>query len=211
MSEIDDLNQRDDLQPVALPSGALFYVHTSEVAYFNDRVKKYMKDNKFTNIADLQDLDRIIMWELFIWRYGIWMSLQRDYWGDAVDESKLQKSQNEMSRELRLVKAKLGVDREARDKARGDDSFPAYLEKLLARANEFGYTREKQLDRALELFNALKAIVMLYRNCNEKERKDLHVETEDVMRWIVEECIPRYDEIDAYFREHSQRTWIRDM
>jgi hypothetical protein len=211
MSEIDDLNTRDELVPVVLPSGARFSVHKTEEAYFNERVKRYESDNKFTNIADLQDLDRVVMWELFIWRYGTWMSQQRDYWGDGIDEVKLQKSQNEMSRELRLVKSKLGVDREAREKLRGDDSFPAYLEKLLFRAGEFGYNREKQLDKALELFNSLKAIVTLYKNCDDRERREMRCTLEDVVRWIDEVAIPEYDTIDAHFRKNKQRYWIRQQ
>ncbi len=211
MSDIDDLNRSDNLSPVTLPSGALFYVHEKEVAYFNERVNRYQTDNKFTNIADLQDLDRIVTWELFFWRYATFMSQMRDYWGDPVDTDKLQKTQDTIARELRLVKAKLGVDREAREKARGDDSFPAYLEKLLDRADQLGYTREKQLGKALELFNELKAIITLYRNTNDKERRDLHCDLPDVLKWIEETAIPDYDAIDAYFREHQQKFWIRDQ
>jgi hypothetical protein len=114
----------EDLVPVKTPSGSTFWVYGRESKYWNDRVKKYLTDNHFTNIADLQVLDRVIMLELFCWRYGIWQSQQEDYWHEPVDEPQLGKQIKEASTELRALVISLGVDKVSRDKVRGEDSGP---------------------------------------------------------------------------------------
>lgn len=209
MAEIDDIRTESNMAPIMLPSGALFYVHDSEVAYVNDRAKKYMTDNKFQNVSDLQDLDRMLTFECFCYRWSKWISSQMDYWGDSIDSDKLQKALNSTSSELRAIKKSIGVDKETREKQRGEDSVDTYLMNLRARAKEFGIVRNQQLDMALELFNELKAILILHNNCTEEERKEQKVTVPEVFDWIVKEAIPRYDAIDLKFRTDSQKYWIR--
>jgi hypothetical protein len=97
------------------------------------------------------------------------------------------------------------------DKQRGEDSVAMYLQRLRERAKEFGVTREKQLDKALELFNQLKALMTLHDNCTPDEQKEMGCTTPEVLEWIRNPCITDYDEIDAYFRQHQQRAWIREI
>lgn len=194
-----------------LPSGAEYKVHSQEVDYLQERVERYGLDNHFTNISDLQDLDRMLMMELCCYRWGRWISSERNYWGDPVEVNELQKAFKEHSNELRQLKRLLGIDKVARDKQRGDDSVAAYIENLRVRAKEFGIMREKQLDKALELFHQLEALLTLHDNCDEIERRDMHLTRDDVLDWIRTIAIPEFQHIDAYFREHQQKFWVRNQ
>lgn len=207
---VAQMNKDDNLSPVRMPSGSIFYVHDKEVQYFNDRVKKYLSDNVFTNISDLQDVDRLIIAELLIWRWGVWVSQKRDYWGEAIDENVWQKAIREHSAEVRQLKKSLGIDKETRDKQRGEGSIDDYLQKLRQRALALGYTRDKQTAKAIELFMQLEAIITLYRNCDDKERAEQKATKDDVIQWIEQIAIPEFKVIDEAFRK-NQRMWIREM
>jgi hypothetical protein len=210
-SDVDKLNKQDNLSAVMLPSGGLFYVHDREVAYFNDRCSKYQTDNHFTNISDLQDLDRLLVAELLIQRWGTWVSQKRDYWNDPVDENATQKMIREHSGEVRQLKKALGLDKETRDKVRGEDSVDAYVKALRRRAKEFGYMRNAQAAKAIELWQELSSIILLYDNCDEQERIQQHCTPDEIMHWITTVGRPAFDVIDAEFRKTSQRMWIRNQ
>jgi hypothetical protein len=201
----------DDLAPVMLPSGGLFHVYNKEVGYFNERVKKYKKDTHFTNIADLATLDQVLMGELLVWRWMSWVTQQKDYWGDPVDEGGLAKTVKETSAELRQLKSSLGIDKITRDRQKGEDSTSAYITNLGIRARQFGVMREEQLGKALELFNDLKAKMTLYDICTEDERKELGITTPELLDWIRGYAIPEYDKVDAHFRANVQKAWIREQ
>lgn len=217
----DDEGHDEDLAPVRCPSGATFWVFGRELNYYQDRARRYLEDNHFTNVSDLQDVDRMIMLETMCWRWSIWISQQKDYWHDPIDEDALQKRINATSVELRQIKSALGIDKVSRDKQRGEDSVAKYIENLKIRAKQFGINRESQLDKALELFQELSRLVTLHDNCTDDERletrvdniagEDLRITTEDLLKWIREIAIPEYELIDAYFREHTQKLFIREM
>lgn len=196
---------------VVLPSGAPFPVHSEEVDYIRDRASRYLTENHFTNVSDVQDVDRMLIMELICFRWGTWISRQKDYWGDAVDMDQLQQSLKSHSTELRQLKKQLGIDKIARDRAKGEDSVPAYLNNLLRRAKEFGVSRETQLGKALELFMDLQALVTMHNNCDEIERVENHVQVDDIMTWLEEVAFPEFNAVDAYFREHQQRAWVRTL
>lgn len=201
----------EDTFTVESPSGAPVIVLTQqEVDYFEDRAQRYVSTHVFQDVSDLQDVDRVIMMELMIWRWGNWLTTGSDYYGSHVDERELRGYIKDYSLEVRQLKKLLGIDKAARDREKGE-SFPVYLEKLLDRAKQFGVMREKQLDKALILFNELKALVTLHNNCDDQERKENNCELSDIMEWIQTVAFPEYDAIDEYFQEHQQRTWIREM
>lgn len=206
-----DIPDDGDEVSVSLPSGGTLHVYGLEVGYFDDRVRRYLEDNHFTNVSDLQTLDTVITLELLCWRWGNWLSRQKDYWGDPVDEKELAKQLKETSAELRQLKGNLGIDKVTRDKVRGEDSVSKYIENLKLRAREFGIMREKQLNVALEYFQELKARVDLYDNTTDDERREMHCTVEDLLRWIREEAIPTFDAVDLHFRTSQQRFFIRDM
>lgn len=210
---VDGLSNDDqeDMVPVTLPSGALFSVHIKEFQYFKDRCTKYQTDNDFQNVSDYQDLDRLMVSELLCYRWGLWISNQRDYWGETVDENTLQKSLKEHSAELRQLKKTLGLDRETREKVRGEDSVENYLAQLRLRAKHFKHDlRYPQAAKAIELFMELKGVVTLHINCDEKERIHQGVTADQVINWLVEEAFPKFDKIDAGFRK-EQETWIHKL
>jgi hypothetical protein len=210
-TDFDILNKSDGLCPVMLPSGGLFYVHEREVAFFNDRCKKYQSDNHFTNVSDLMDLDRLLIAELLIWRWGNWVSQKRDHWGDPIDENAYQKMIREHSGEVRMGKKALGLDKETRDKIRGEDSVDAYIKGLRRRAKEFGYMRNAQAAKAIELWQELASIIILYNNCDKEEREQQHCTPEEIMTWIADIGVPSFNAIDEEFRRTSQKTWINEM
>ena len=200
-----------DNQPVVLPSGATFYVHSSEVDYFNERSTKYLSENHFTNISDFQDIDRLLMTELLIWRWQIFISKQSDYWGEGVDTNTLSRAVRDHSAELRNLKKTLGIDKETRDKAKSEDAPENYLANLRARAMEFGNMRNEQAVKAITLFKELDAKIGLESRTDEQEQKEQKCSKEDVWKWMVEEMIPEFNEIDEKFRATSQKYWIAKM
>jgi hypothetical protein len=196
---------------VTFPSGANFPVHEEEVAYITERADLYLNQNHFTNISDLQDVDRLLMLELMVYRWGTWLSRNRDWWGDTIDDDKIQKALNAYSTELRQLKKQLGLDKATRDKEKGEDSVAAYIQNLQIRAREFGVMREDQLAKALELFQQLKALVTLHLNCDEIEQREMHLTQADVLEWLVQVAFPEFDHIDQHFRQNAQRMWVRKM
>lgn len=206
-----DEEHDDDLRPVMLPSGGLFQVYDREVGYFQERVKKYLTDNHFTNVSDLATLDQVLMGELLVWRWQNWVSQQKDYWGDPVDESGMAKTIKDMSSELRQLKNSLGMDKVTRDRQRGEESVAAYIKNLKIRAREFGVNREKMCGKSIELFQQLKAEITLYDNCTEDERRELGITTDELLDKIRKVLIPEFDAVDKYFREHQQKTWVREQ
>lgn len=202
----------DEGVQVTLPSGATFRVLTiTEQEYMEERVRRYQDDNHFVNVSDIQDVDRMVILELFVHRWAIWLSFGKDYFNDPVNEKDLASQIASYSHEVRQLKKNLGVDKVARDRARGDDSWPKYHERLLQRAREFGYMRNAQFAKTIELFQQLIAILTLHDNCDDIERREQHVTQDDVFDWLRKIAIPEFEAIDADFIETQQRLWIRQM
>lgn len=201
----------EGMVPVKTPSGGLFYVHEQEQAYFNERATRYLKDNHFTNVSDFQDLDRLLLAELLVWRTYRWISNDQDYWGDAVDANNLQKAIREHSAEIRHLKEQLGLDKKTRDKERGEDSIDHYVRALGQRAKEFGYMRNEQFEQVIILMNELIARVTLHKNCDEQEALEQKATIADLFQWIDEVAIPSYQAIDEEFRRTKQKTWIQNQ
>lgn len=196
---------------VVAPSGSQFVVLTEdEVLYFEEKARRYTSDNHFVNISDLQDVDRLLFMELMCYRYSLWLSQEHDYWGEGVALDDLKKTVVEYSKELRLLKKSLGIDKAAREKEKGEN-VADYLENLRVRAREFGVMREQQLTKGLTLFKELASLMTLHDNCDEKERYDMNVEPEDILQWLREVAIPEFDLIDQHFVQNNQRYWIREI
>ncbi len=210
-SPVSENDHEEDLMPVKTPSGSMFYVYKREKKYWEDRVKRYLQDNHFTNVADLQVLDRIIMLELFCWRYGLWQSQQEDYWHEPVDEGQMSKMIKDNSVELRGLIATLGIDKVTRDKVRGEDSTAKFIENLKIRAKEFGVMREHQLTEALNIMAEVKARLVLYDQCTPDERREMQCDVEHFMDWLRTVAMPQFDAVDEHFRTNQQRLWIREQ
>jgi hypothetical protein len=194
---------------VTLPSGATFYVLTQDEAdYLNERVRRYLSDNHFVNVSDFQDIDKMVTFEMLVHRWSLWLSRGQDYYGESIDEKSVAQQVNAYSGELRLLKKNLGMDKVARDRARGDDSVAVYLASLRERAGEFGVMRATQACKAIEAIQRLKGMLIYFDNCDDIERREHGVTMADVFE-VVREEITEFDEIDSNFRANVQRYWIR--
>lgn len=201
----------DDGIPVDLPSGAVFLVLTEEERnHVEARVGQYQTQFEFQNVSDLAGLDLIIEKELLAHRTALYLSRGKDYFGEAIDEVAQFRWLKELSAELRQLKKSLGMDKVSRDKAKGEGSIPEYLEKLRTRALTFGYMRNGQANKSIELSMELTARITLYVNCTPEERVEMKVTEKDIIEWIQHVYIPAFEAIDAEFRE-EQKTWVRDM
>ena len=204
----------DDIEefPVKLPSGAVWTVATEEeVAYIEERINRYLAENVFHNVSDHQDLDKMIVFELFIHRWSTWLSRGSDYFDDPIDPRLISSQISSYSAELRLLKKSIGIDKVSRDRQRGDDSVVTYLANLRERAKAFGIMRNEQAAKAIELFNQLSALIGFHDRCDEEERLEFHATEKDVLQWIREVALPEYESIDEKFRAGEQRYWIRSM
>lgn len=214
MTEYGLPDHEADEKEVVLPSGSSFRVHQKEEGYFNKVVSRYMTDNAYTNISDLQDLDRVVIGEVLIWRWGHWIMSNVNYWNDPVDELTLQKQIKDISQEIRQVKASLGMDKVSRDKAKGTDSVNAYLSNLRRRALLFKHKRNEEFDKALETYHELRAKLTLSDNSTPDEQKEFKCTRDDIWKWLLEEAFPAFDEIDRKFRQEGddpQAKWVSEM
>ena len=206
-----DLPLEEGMGTVHLPSGAKFYVHDVEVDYINDLALRYMTDNAFQNISDLQDIDRLLTFELICHRYVNWLSVGRDYMGDPINEKELHDAIKTISTEVRALKVALGLDKKSRDAMRGEDSVEHYITQLRVRAKEFGVMRNEQAALAIETFQELIGRLTLMNNCDEREQIEQKCRPKDILDWLVKEEVPKFQKIDEEFRKTKQKYWIRSQ
>lgn len=197
---------------VQLPSGGMQPVaNQAEQQWLTRVVERYGEEIRLTVVTDIMELDRILIMELLVHRYGIFLGQGEDYQGKPVDADRLNVEVNKKSLELRGLKKLVGLDKPTRDKARGEGSIYAWIQDVLMRAKGFGVHREKQLDAALEGINELIGMVTFYRNASDAQRREFRHTADDILDWIWDVLRVEYEAIDAHFREHEQKLWIRDQ
>lgn len=198
------------LQTVTTPSGSDLHLQTTEEAdWYEQRRDRYQSDNHFPNVSDLMDLDRLLMMEIMVYRWGLWLAQGFDYMFARVDEGQLKSNIKEYSVETRLLKASLGIDKATRDKEKGE-SLADYVGNLLQRAKEFGYHRNEQYELAVTNFYKLRSMVMTYDRTDEEERNQLDLSYDTIFEWIRDELIANWDAHSAAFRK-NQAIWVRDQ
>ena len=206
---------------IRMPSGSFQPVmNFREQQHLEHRVAQYHEHNQLTNIADLAELDRLLVLELMVHRIGVWLGQGRDYQGEDINERQLQDQLNSHSTEIRLVKKTLGLDRPARERAKGEGSVAHYWEQLRVRAKAFGILRNEQSAKSIELAMQLISLIQVHDNAkDEKERENLHCTQKDIMTWVREHFIPEMLAIDQKFRTEktgvddvpAQTYWVREM
>jgi hypothetical protein len=197
--------------PVQLPSGAIYHVLTDEEErYLTDKIKRYLSDNHFVNVSDVQDIDKMITFELLIHRWSSWVAKGRDYYDEDINIKQYAEMVKEYSVEVRQLKKALGVDKSTRDRTRGDDSIASLWSNLQRRAAEFGYKRNDEFVQVITSFQRLKAMVTFHDNCDALERKENACDIEDVLEVLRAE-IRKFDEIDEKFKFEKQALWIRSQ
>lgn len=189
------------------PSGAPVPLMTqAEVDFYNDKVERYQIDNKFSNVSDLLELDRVLLHELMCFRWGQWMLLGgTDY--DGNPQLKLEQMVQLYSKEIRELKAALGVDKKSRDANKGLNTAD-FFERLKLRAEEFGVHRDEQIIKAHTLWKELQGLYTLHKNSTDPERSEFKCHVKDLFEWLEEKFV-EFDAIDEAFRK-NQKIWIRD-
>lgn len=198
---------------VQLVSGKDVTVQTdAEADWFVTTRNAYTGELKFTEKTDLIDLDRMLVLELMIFRWTQHLSAGLDYDGDMVNEKELTANLKLYSDQLNKVKESMGLSKKARDDSANEGNFAAWLGDVKSRAKIFGIHREKQLTKALALMNELSTVVGSFDRADEEERRKLGFEDEkEIVEWVRDIMLPEYHALDAYFREHEQRYWVRDQ
>jgi hypothetical protein len=199
-----------EMFPVRSATGSEVTLMTKEESeWYQKRRDEYQRDNKFVNVSDLLDLDRLLMMEVLVYRYSVWLGQGYDYMQSLVPERELKDNLNSFSSEIRQLKKALGIDKVSRDASKGS-SLPDYLTTLLDRAREFGYHRNRQYEMAVTTIFALQSKVLTYYRADERERRELDLSPELIVEWIRDEVIPKFGEIDESFRK-QQAIWIKDL
>lgn len=197
---------------VTLVSGRqLEVMDPDEVTWFVQQRDQYLAETKFTERTDLADLDRLLVQELMIYRWTIWIARGTDYVGDMVDEERLRRNIKEYSDQINKTKTAMGLTKQARDEAANDGNFAAWLADLKSRAKIFGVHRQKQLTKALALFEELSTVIGAFDRADEEERRKMgFLDEKSIVAWVRDIALPEYRQLDAFFREHEQRYWVRD-
>lgn len=193
---------------VNTPSGGNVPVLNEEEArFYNQIAEQYQDDNKFTNISDLLELDRVLNLEVLCYRQGTWALLESDYDGKPVSKD-IQKNLKDLSREVRDIKAGLGIDKKTRDLGKGD-TIAEKWENLKSAARSFGVHRNEQLIKAHTNWKELEARVQGYKMSTDPERTQFELHGEDLLDWL-DEKFEEFDKIDEAFQK-SQEIWIKDF
>ena len=105
------------LYPATSPSGAKVELQSpDEVDWYESHRDDYLAHNKFPNVSDLLDLDRLLTLEVMVYRWGLHLSRGLDYLYALVDARELQRNLREYSQEVRLLKQNMGIDKVSRDR-----------------------------------------------------------------------------------------------
>lgn len=191
-------------------SGTEYRVLTIEEAvWFENALEKYQEQYNFDNIADLQDLDRLLSMELLSYRYSAWLIRESDYFGNAYDDKVIRDSKDKIDKNILSLKAHLGIGRKNRVESE-QESTADYLTNLLQRAGEFGVHRDNQNAKILNLFMDLKTLIGLYDRSDDEERTHNHVHMTDIMDWIRTVALPEFAKLDDHFRK-NQKLWIKGL
>lgn len=208
-------NQPPALVTVATTSTQTIQVQSQDEAdFYTDQQAKYLAEHKFTAVTDLQDLDRMLFFELLAYRATRQLSSGRNREGHILsgsEEADLRRQTKDLAPLISNLKNDLGITKSQRDKEQFE-SVGSYLVNLRARAMETGVRREQQLGKALALTNQLFALIGAYDRSDESEREKLGLtSSDDLVNWIRTVMRPEYDAIDDHFRTHAQRFWVRQL
>lgn len=180
-----------------------------EAKRYEEALKAYTTGITYTERSDFEDLEQILFMELMCWRWGRWLMSGRDYDGNLItNDNELRRWINDYSLQITRKKESLKLDRKTRESDK-TANFEQRWQQLASHAREMGVMREKQLDRALEIFMGISATIRTFDRCDEEERKKFGFETEADIVAFIREQLPWFDEIDQHFRANQQRYWIR--
>jgi hypothetical protein len=194
---------------VELVAGGTAEVMTQQEAdWFNGTKSLYMEQNRFEDISDLQDLDRLLLLELLMHRWAKWLLSGSDYNGNWVDGAELGKQLKDRNAAITTLKDGMGLSKKSRDASAAGVS--ERWNDILKRARLFNYHRVDQVRVALLLMNQISAAVGTFYRSDEEERRRTGFKTEaEIVEWVRDDLLPKFAEVDDYFRENEQSTWRR--
>lgn len=196
--------------PVKTPTGSTLNLMTGEEAdYYESSRDRYMTFHKFPSVSDLADLDRLLMLETMVHRWGVYLGQGWDYMETMIDFNTVQKNMKDFSGEVRLLKQSMGIDKVGRDRNKGEQ-VSDYLQTLLRRAKEFGYHRNKQYEVAVTKMFELISLVKMLDRCDAREREDLDISEFKILDWIRDDVIPTFEKVDEDFKK-NQSIWVQDV
>lgn len=197
------------LVDVKLAGGGTIQVQgPGEQAWFDATRDKYRSENRFTAVTDVQDLDRLLVLELMVHRWTLWISSGWDYDRNYIDDAAIRRSLRDYSTQITALKDSMGLAKAAREKE-AHDSVGNYIRDLQIKAKQFGINREKMSRKALDLMMELSTIVGTYDRADTEERRKLGFEDADeILQWIRETMLPEFHRVDAEFRKTTQRYFV---
>lgn len=198
------------LYSVQTPTGSDLNLQTEgEAKWYEKQRDRYLSDNRFTNVSDLEDLTRLLTLEILVYRWSTHLAQGFDYLAGRVNDTELKNAIKEYSTEIRQLKGSLGIDRAQRERDKGE-SVGDYVAMLLKRAKEFGVHRDTQYSKSVTFLWELINMVQTHDRCDEQERRELDLNEKDIIQWVRDTLIPEWDTINKAFRE-NQKTWIADL
>ncbi len=205
-----------DAQPDVLTvqqlSGHELIVQTrDEQAFYKALQQGLLKDSVFTEASDMADLDRLMSYELQVFRANQWVAAGCDYDGRHLGLSHLtemRRQSKELAALIREVKTDLGLSRAARN-AEAAESVGSYIVELKKHAKEQGVKKNDEVRKALQLTHELISLLETFDRANAAERQRLGMDSEaDIVEWLRVKFIPEFREIDKRYRATSQKFWV---
>jgi hypothetical protein len=198
---------------VLMVSGQMLEVMSdAEAKWWNTSRDKYSEQTRFSENTDLQDLDRLLILELMVYRWSQFLAMGHDYEGFTIEEEKLRRAMREYSDQISKLKASMGLTKQVRDAAAAEGDFSQWMSDLKVRAKAFGIHREHQLTKALVLMNELSGMVGTFDRADAEERAKTGYTTEkDIVAWVRHTMLPEYHALDEHFRKNQQVYWVRDQ
>lgn len=196
-------------------NGHTMTVQSEEEQHFYRALQHgYQQGNIFKEASDKADLDRLMSYELQVFRMNHHLAAGCDYDGKILGLSHLtemRRQAKELAALIREVKTDLGLSRSART-AEQSESVGAYITELKKRAKEQGIKKNTEAKTVLMLGHELISLVETYDRSNNEERQRLGMDSEaDIVEWLRCKFIPEFRAVDERYRATSQKYWVGSL
>lgn len=198
------------IQVTTPTGGTIDVMGQAEADRYQQALASYTTGVTFTERSDLEDLERILFMELMSYRWGRWLMAGQEYDGTLVtNEGELRRWINDYATAITKIKESLKLDKRGRE----SDAAATFAERwnqLAQHARDFGIMREEQLGKALEVMNDTYAILGAFDRSDDEERRVLGFPNAEAVLQHLRESRAEWEAIDAYFRTHKQKFWVRN-
>lgn len=191
----------------------LSLLHEREKNFYENARDRYTQDFSFTIGSDMRALDRLLLLEIQVFRAQWQLAAGQDYDGvdlEPTEEVAHRRTIKECNAQISEIQRDLNltIDKRAKD----EQSVADYLQKLRTAAKEHGIRRERQVSKAIELWNELIAVVGAYQRSNDNEKRKLGFDSPDeLFEWIMGPLKDEFDEVDRVYTETFHKFWVRQL